>query len=123
MAGRDLSALGLPGRPLGRPLGQASDLWWLPLRGRSRALRIGAVQVFPVIEGGIEEAQAGLRQAHELRSHPPDKHPGSPGESLGVPADGAAGAVELDAALAHLGRHSAERWAEADLTPPLLPDL
>jgi hypothetical protein len=34
--------------------GQASDLWWLTPRGRSRALRIGAVQVFPAMEGAVE---------------------------------------------------------------------
>ena len=36
---------------------QAGGLWWLPGTRRSRGLRVGGVQVFPAMEGGIEQAQ------------------------------------------------------------------
>jgi hypothetical protein len=69
-----------------------------------------------VLEGDIEQARTGLRQALDLRIHLSDKHPGGGGEPIVVLADGTARAVDL-------GRHSVEQRAEAHLAPPLLPGL
>jgi len=79
--------------------GQACDLGWLPVTHRRRALRTGAVQVFPAMEGHIEQARAGLREAPDLRFHRLDKHPGDGGEPL------------------------VDQPVEGHLTPPLLPGV